>query len=250
MRRSTAELLNARLQPITGICKRLVPTRLIPRAACLPVWRAAGDHHDSWEHTLEQLAAIKGKGTWSGSVRVISVLARARPSPALHTHARTHTHTHTRTHARTHARTWLLIHSLYFFVCPCRPHGWAYLDMMMIGARPGSYMRRPSLVIHTLPCHHWITSLQFLEGETESFLERQGGLTPTGTKKTKERAFLCTLCECSDDGAWRQHHVAATYLCRCFVQGSRLNAFCCCWPTRANREQNTAQDVGTAAPSS
>ena len=166
-------------------------------------------------------------------------------------HARTHTHTHTRTHARTHARTHLAAHSLsVFFVCPCRPHGWAYLDMMMIGARPGSYMRRPSLVIHTLPCHHWITSLQFLEGETESFLERQGGLTPTGTKKTKERAFLCTLCECSDDGAWRQHHVAATYLCRCFVQGSRLNAFCCCWPTRANREQNTAQDVGTAAPSS
>jgi alpha-galactosidase len=25
------------------------------------VWRAAGDHHDSWSHTLEQLAAIKGK---------------------------------------------------------------------------------------------------------------------------------------------------------------------------------------------
>lgn len=30
------------------------------------VWRAAGDHHDSWSHTVEQLAAIEGKGNWSG----------------------------------------------------------------------------------------------------------------------------------------------------------------------------------------
>ena len=30
------------------------------------VWRADGDHHDSFSHTLEQLAAIKGKSTWSG----------------------------------------------------------------------------------------------------------------------------------------------------------------------------------------
>jgi hypothetical protein len=29
------------------------------------VWRAAGDHHDSWSHTVEQLAAVEGKGTWS-----------------------------------------------------------------------------------------------------------------------------------------------------------------------------------------
>jgi hypothetical protein len=31
------------------------------------VWRAGGDHHDSWSHTLEQFADIKGKGSWSGS---------------------------------------------------------------------------------------------------------------------------------------------------------------------------------------
>ena len=30
------------------------------------LWRADGDHHDSFSHTLEQLAAIKGKHTWSG----------------------------------------------------------------------------------------------------------------------------------------------------------------------------------------
>ena len=30
------------------------------------VWRAAGDHHDTWSHTMEQLAAVKGKGNWSG----------------------------------------------------------------------------------------------------------------------------------------------------------------------------------------
>ena len=30
------------------------------------LWRADGDHHDSFSHTLEQLAAIKGKSTWSG----------------------------------------------------------------------------------------------------------------------------------------------------------------------------------------
>jgi alpha-galactosidase len=30
------------------------------------LWRADGDHHDSFSHTLEQLAAIKGKNTWSG----------------------------------------------------------------------------------------------------------------------------------------------------------------------------------------
>jgi len=29
------------------------------------VWRANGDHHDSFSHTLEQLAAIKGKSNWS-----------------------------------------------------------------------------------------------------------------------------------------------------------------------------------------
>ena len=30
------------------------------------LWRASGDHHDTFSHTLEQLAAIKGKNTWSG----------------------------------------------------------------------------------------------------------------------------------------------------------------------------------------
>ena len=30
------------------------------------LWRATGDHHDSFSHTLEQLAAIKGKSSWSG----------------------------------------------------------------------------------------------------------------------------------------------------------------------------------------
>jgi alpha-galactosidase len=29
------------------------------------VWRADGDHHDTFSHTLEQLAAIKGKSNWS-----------------------------------------------------------------------------------------------------------------------------------------------------------------------------------------
>jgi alpha-galactosidase len=29
------------------------------------VWRAGGDHHDTFSHTLEQLADIKGKSNWS-----------------------------------------------------------------------------------------------------------------------------------------------------------------------------------------
>ena len=29
------------------------------------VWRADGDHHDTFSHTLEQLAAIQGKSNWS-----------------------------------------------------------------------------------------------------------------------------------------------------------------------------------------
>jgi len=29
------------------------------------VWRADGDHHDTFSHTLEQLGAIKGKSNWS-----------------------------------------------------------------------------------------------------------------------------------------------------------------------------------------
>ena len=33
--------------------------------AVAQVWRAASDHHDSFSHTLEQLAAIKGKSAWS-----------------------------------------------------------------------------------------------------------------------------------------------------------------------------------------
>ena len=30
------------------------------------LWRAAGDHHDTFSHTLEQLDAIAGKQSWSG----------------------------------------------------------------------------------------------------------------------------------------------------------------------------------------
>jgi alpha-galactosidase len=61
--------LNATGRPMAfelcrGPYEKLPEWGYAPSAAQL--WRADGDHHDSFSHTLEQLAAIKNKSQWSG----------------------------------------------------------------------------------------------------------------------------------------------------------------------------------------